>query len=289
MHLAIRGDIPSDYMKRQKTSPSVDSNPLSSGVSHETYVERSEDWNLTDLQVLLGSGGIGTNERKETYRSLVNSHFSGCQCVVFVPFASYDHAEYTSRMEEFIGEGGTRLVGIGSFGDNREALQQADGIYVGGGNSFLLVSELHKQGIMDLVRKRVLEGMPYLGVSAGANVACPSMMTTNDMPITMVPSFETLGLVPFQINPHYYPGGLWFRESEEGDLSKHYGESRARRISEFHEMSDYPVIGMYEGSYLRSEGDFFQLIGNKAVLIRKGSDLTTVEPGAILTRELTTT
>ena len=133
-----------------------------------------------------------------------------------------------------------------------------------GGNTWLLVRELHERGLMDPIRKSVMtEGKPYAGVSAGANVACPTMQTTNDMPITMVPSFETLGLVPFQINPHYYPGGIWFRESEEGDLSKHFGESRAKRISEFHEMNEYPVIGLYEGSYLMSENDCYRLIGNK--------------------------
>lgn len=270
-------------MKRQKKSPSVDSNPRSSGGSYETYVERSEDWNLTDLQVLLGSGGIGTNERKETYRSLVNSHFSGCQCVVFVPFASYDHAEYTSRMEEFIGEGGTRLVGIGSFGDNREALQQADGIYVGGGNSFLLVSELHKQGIMDLVRKRVLEGMPYLGVSAGANVACPSMMTTNDMPICLPTSFESFGLVPFQINPHYHPGRILFRDGDS--ISQHFGETRSKRIEEYHRTVSTPVLGMWEGSYVHWDGSTGRLTG-RATAFRVDREPLEMDDGALFDGEL---
>ena len=241
------------------------------------------------MKLLLGSGGIGTDERRSTYRRLISENFSECERVAFVPYASNNHDSYTERMREFAG-GEVDLIGIHRFDDPVSALDDMDGIYVGGGNTWLLVRELHQRGLIDPIRESVIAGeKPYAGVSAGANVACPTMQTTNDMPITMVPSFETLGLVPFQINPHYYPGGLWFRESEEGDLSKHYGESRARRISEFHEMSDYPVIGMYEGSYLRSEGDFFQLIGNKAVLIRKGSDLTTVEPGTILTRELTTT
>jgi len=241
------------------------------------------------VRLLLGSGGVGTEDRKSTYRRLMSENFSGCERVAFVPYASNDHDLYTKRMNDFSG-GEIDLVGIHQFDDPASALEEFDGIYVGGGNTWLLVRELHERGLIGPIRNLVInEGRPYAGVSAGANVACPTMQTTNDMPITMVPSYETLGLVPFQINPHYYPGGIWFRESEDGNLSKHYGETRARRISEFHEMNDHPVIGLYEGSYLRSEEGYFRLIGNKAVLIKKGHKLAIVEPGTILTEMLTPT
>ena len=241
------------------------------------------------MSLLLGSGGVGTEGRRLTYRNLMTENFSGCERVAFIPYASTDHDAYSKRMRDFAG-GEIDLIGIHQFDDPASELENFDGVYVGGGNTWLLVRELHERGLIDPIRKSVMtEGKPYAGVSAGANVACPTMQTTNDMPITMVPSFETLGLVPFQINPHYYPGGIWFRESEEGDFSKHFGESRARRISEFHEMNEYPVIGLYEGSYLMSENDCYRLIGNKAALIRKGHDLTTVEAGTILTEKLTPT
>ena len=104
-----------------------------------------------------------------------------------------------------------------------EQILAADGVYMGGGNSFLLNMDLHKYGLIDALRDVVKQGIPYLGVSAGSNVACPTMMTTNDMPIVMPPSYEALGIVPFQINPHYYPGIITFHS--EGQRYDHFGES----------------------------------------------------------------
>ena len=131
-------------------------------------------------------------------------------------------------------------------------------------------------------------GVPYAGVSAGANVACPSMQTTNDMAITMVPSFDTFGIVPFQINPHYHPGGIWFRENEDGEFQQHFGETRARRVSEYHQTNNTPVIGLYEGSFLRCKNDTFELLGNKAEVMRKDEESVTYGPGTTLRGDLTT-
>jgi dipeptidase E len=211
------------------------------------------------LRVLLGSGGVGTPEWKATYRTLVKDHFADCQSIVFVPFASHDHADYTNRMQGFIGQAGIRLVGLDSFEDQAIAISEADGIYVGGGNSFLLVSELHARGLLQPIMERVSEGIPYLGVSAGANVACPTMMTTNDMPIALPPSFESFGLVPFQINPHYYPGKILFRDG--GGISEHFGETRSKRIEEYHRTVGTPVLGMGEGSYVQWDGSTGRLTG----------------------------
>jgi dipeptidase E len=164
-----------------------------------------------------------------------------------------------------------------------------DGIYVGGGNTWLLVRALHERGLIEPIRDAVLQrGVPYAGVSAGANVACPSMQTTNDMAVTMVPSFETFGIVPFQINPHYHPGGIWYRESEDGDFQQHFGETRARRVREYHQTNDIPVIGLYEGSFLRCRDDSFELLGNKAAVMRKDEEMEVLEPGTILRGDLTT-
>ena len=211
------------------------------------------------VSVLLGSGGISTEDRRETYTSLVGSHFSDCQQVLFVPFASDDHDTYTSRMQDFLGPDGPSMVGIHTFEDQQSAVRDAEGIYVGGGNSFLLIRDLHEIGLIAPIRKRVLAGAPYLGVSAGSNVASPSMMTTNDMPIVLPPSFDSFGIVPFQINPHYHPGKVLFMDGDE--VANHFGESRAQRIAEFHRHDSTPVLGMWEGSFVHWDGSKGRLTG----------------------------
>ena len=213
----------------------------------------------TTTQILLGSGGLATEDRRELYRKLVSGHFSGCLEVLFVPYASHDYPDYTSRMQGFFGAIGPKLVGLHESSDPIETISHADAIYVGGGNSFLLAKELHERGLIAPIRERVLSGAPYLGVSAGANVACPTMMTTNDMPIVHPPSFDTLGIVPFQINPHYHPGKIRFMY--EGEIVEHYGESRGKRISEYHRVHDTPVLGMWEGSFVSWDGSKGTLFG----------------------------
>ena len=240
------------------------------------------------MRALLGSGGIGTDERRELYRDLMSENFADCERVVFVPFASNDYDGYTQRMQDFAGQSGYELVGLHEFEDPLAAIEAMDGIYVGGGNTWLLVRALHERGLIEPIREAVLQrGVPYAGVSAGANVACPSMQTTNDMAVTMVPSFETFGIVPFQINPHYHPGGIWYREDEDGDFQQHFGETRARRVSEYHQTNNTPVIGLYEGSFLRCRDNSFELLGNKAAVIRKDEEIVTRKPGTILCGDLT--
>ena len=228
-------------------------------------------------RVLLGSGGIATEERRETYRSLVSEHFLECEQVLFVPYASHDHSDYTSRMQDYLGPDGPRMVGIESMGDPIAAIEEMQGIYVGGGNSFLLIKELHERGLIGPIRERVLSGSPYLGVSAGANAACPTMMTTNDMPIVLPPSFESFGIVPFQINPHYHPGKVLFMEGEQ--VAKHYGESRAQRIAEYHRTDSTPVLGMWEGSFVHWDGNRGRLTG-RATAFRAGSEPVEIPDGS---------
>ncbi len=223
------------------------------------------------ISVLLGSGGIATEARRETYREMVSEHFSGCEEVLFVPYASDDHDSYTSRMQDFMGEGGPRLVGIHSHEDLESAVQEADGIYVGGGNSFLLIRDLHDAGLIGPIREAVMGGAPYLGVSAGANVACPTMMTTNDMPIVLPPSFESFGIVPFQVNPHYHPGKALFMDGDE--LANHYGESRSQRIAEFHRHQSTPVLGMWEGSFVQWDGSRGVLTGRGTAFLAGGGPI----------------
>ncbi len=229
------------------------------------------------VSVLLGSGGISTQDRRDTFRNLVSSHFSGCKQVLFVPYASQDHDKYTIRMQEFLGPDAPIMSGIHTFEDTSQALAEADGIYVGGGNSFLLIRDLHELGLVTPIRDMVLRGAPYLGVSAGANVACPTMMTTNDMPITLPTSFSSLGLVPFQINPHYHPGKILFMDGNE--LRDHYGESRAQRIAEFHRIHQDPVLGMWEGSFVHWDGSIGQLSG-RATAFRVGENPVELADGS---------
>jgi len=237
----------------------------------------------TPVSVLLGSGGIATDSRRDTYRSMVGEHFSECETVLFVPYASDDHDSYTSRMQGFLGEDGPSLVGIHTFEDLPSAVSEADGVYVGGGNSFLLIRDLHERGLVAPIRDRVLAGAPYLGVSAGSNVACPTMMTTNDMPIVLPPSFESFGIVPFQINPHYHPGKVLFMDGEE--VANHYGESRAQRIAEFHRHQDTPVLGMWEGSFVKWDGSTGRLTG-RATAFAPGVEPSEFHDGSEFDSEL---
>lgn len=240
------------------------------------------------MRALLGSGGIGTDERRAMYRELMAENFAGCKRVVFVPFAGHDHDGYTARMREFAGDSDYELVGLHEFDDPLAAIEAMDGIYVGGGNTWLLVRELHERSLIEPIREAVQgRGVPYAGVSAGANVACPSMQTTNDMPITLVPSFETFGIVPFQINPHYHPGGIWFQEEGDGQFEKHFGETRAKRVSEFHQTHDTPVIGLYEGAFLRCRDGVYELLGNKAAVMKPGEEIVTYTPGMRFSGDLT--
>ena len=165
----------------------------------------------------------------------------------------------------------------------KSAVDDADGIYVGGGNSFLLIRGLHERGLVGSIRDRSLAGAPYLGVSAGSNVACPTMMTTNDMPIVQPPSFESFGIVPFQINPHYHPGKVLFMDGDE--VSKHYGESRAQRIAEFHKHQDTPVLGMWEGSFVQWDGSRGRLTG-RATAFLPGAEPRDFRDGSTFDSEL---
>ncbi len=211
------------------------------------------------------------------YRALSTAHFAGCAEVLFIPYASHDHSAYSTRMGNLLGEGAANLVGIETKGDPVSAIESAEAIYVGGGNSFLLVRELHEMGLVEPIRNLVLSGAPYLGVSAGANVACPTMKTTNDMPVVHPPSLDSLGIVPFQINPHYHPGKIRFMD--DGEIVEHYGESRAKRISEFHRVHDTPVLGMWEGSFVSWDGLSGALSG-RATVFCKGQEPVELADGA---------
>ena len=159
------------------------------------------------MKVLLGSGGFRTDDRKPLWWPKCNPAFGEIDSILFVPYALADHDGYVTALNERGLHAGYTLQGIHQASDPVAAVGSAQGIYVGGGNTFRLIKQLHELGLVEAIQKRILaDGVPYLGVSAGTNVACPTMRTTNDMPIVQPPSFDALGLVPFQVNAHYHPG-----------------------------------------------------------------------------------
>jgi dipeptidase E len=154
--------------------------------------------------------------------------------------------------------------------DPRKAVAQAEAVMVGGGNTWHLLREVQRLGLLAAVRERVEAGMPYVGWSAGANLACPTIRTTNDMPIVEVEGFGALGLVPFQINPHY----------TDAALPNHGGETRPDRIAEFLMVNpSVPVVGLPEGTWLRVTAQSSELAGGEAVLFRHGQDPQPLRPG----------
>ncbi len=193
--------------------------------------------------------------------------------VLFVPYAgvSLSYDDYAERVRERFEAVGLTLDSVHQADDAGRAIDRAEAIAVGGGNTFHLLKTLAEGGLLARLRARVESGVPYVGWSAGSNLACPTICTTNDMPIVEPPSFEALGLVPFQINPHYtdaHPPG-------------HQGETRAQRIQEFCTANPaVPVVGLPEGTWLRVEGDRLTLEGGAAARLFHGEqDPSEYPPG----------
>jgi len=232
------------------------------------------------MQLLLGSGGFRTSERIALLAAQMRDLLGPIEKILFVPYALADHDGYVQMMIDKGLNAGYVLEGIHTCRDPIAAVRRAEAVFVGGGNSFRLVDALYRHDLLDPIRERVRAGMPYLGVSAGSNVACPTLMTTNDMPIVMPPSFETLGLVPFQINPHYFNGASFVKRGD--DLHEHFGETRDDRLREFHEMNATPVVGLWEGGILRVSNDHVRLIGAPARIFHRGESPVDVEPPADL-------
>jgi dipeptidase E len=196
--------------------------------------------------------------------------------VLFVPYAAvrFGYDEYAAKVHAVLEAIDHRLISVHEQTDAVEAVLEAEAIAVGGGNTFHLVRELQERNLLGPIRERVLDGTPFIGWSAGSNIACPTLRTTNDMPIVEPRSFRCLDLIPFQINPHYldaHPDG-------------HMGETREERIQEFLVVEpDRYVVGLREGSALRVEGDSLQLIGEGPMRIFKhGEEPREVGPGEAL-------
>ena len=187
--------------------------------------------------------------------------------VLFIPYArpgGISHKEYTAKAADAFSKAGIKIKGINEFDDPVSAVNAAKGIFTGGGNTFLLVSELYRNKVMNVIKQVVKAGTAYMGTSAGTNIGGLSMQTTNDMPIVYPPSFQTLGLVPFNINPHYL---------DPDPNSEHKGETRETRIKEFHGLNSQPVVGLREGSWLELKDNKVTLKGSLTARVFKKDKL----------------
>lgn len=185
----------------------------------------------------------------------LKQHFSNCSEIIFIPFArpgGISHDEYTAIAKKAFATINIKVKGVHEFDNYNSAIKNAQGIFTGGGNTFLLVSQLYKHQVIPILKDVVTNGIPYLGTSAGSNICGLTMNTTNDMPIIYPPSFSTLGYIPFNINPHYL---------DPDPSSTHKGETRETRIKEFHKFNTVPVVGLREGSWLTVNGNTITLDG----------------------------
>jgi len=195
----------------------------------------------------------------------LTNFFKEASTILFIPYArasgkTYD--EYTAIARKAFATIDKKVVGIHEFNNPKEAVQQAEAIFTGGGNTFELVNQLYKNDILSDLTTAVENGTPYLGTSAGSNICGVTMMNTNDMPIVYPPSFKTLGFIPFNINAHYL---------DPNPDSTHMGETRETRIKEYHVFNETPVLGLREGSWLEVNGDSIALRGTyTASLFKQG-------------------
>lgn len=203
--------------------------------------------------------------------------------LLFIPYArpsGISHDDYTSNVKEALSPFGIRVSGVHEYEDAKAAVRQAKAIFIGGGNTFLLLKTLYEEGLVDVLREVVAQGTPYMGSSAGSNMTGLSIGTTNDMPIVYPPSFEALQFLPFNINPHYL---------DPDPHSTHKGETRETRINEFHKFNPQTVIGLREGSWLRIENGIIELKGNLTARIFKPDQTPLEVESGILTEDIYST
>jgi dipeptidase E len=220
--------------------------------------------------LLISSSTVHGYDYLEQPEPFIRKLLGDRRAVAFVPFALQDRAAYTAKVRERLVPMGHEVTEVRGPAE----IDSAEAIFVGGGNTFRLLKTLYELGLLGPIRDRVRRGVPYIGSSAGTNVATPSIRTTNDMPIVYPPSFDALGLVSFQINPHYL---------DPDPSSTHKGETREERIREFHEENDTAVVGLREGSALEIEDEQVTLVGERpARIFRRGQQPYEVAPGSTL-------
>lgn len=207
----------------------------------------------------------------------IRDHLSCVRSILFVPYALLDRDAYAAKAKERLERMGITCTSIHEASNTKQAIESAEAVFIGGGNTFRLLKGLYDNAVVEPLRQRAFAGMPYMGASAGTNVACPTIRTTNDMPIVQPPTLDALNLFPYQINPHY---------QDPDPNSTHMGETREERLLQYLEENECPVIGLREGSLLRVQSGRIFLKGAKtARVFRRGVDpyeltsLGTVELG----------
>jgi dipeptidase E len=230
---------------------------------------------MTTKALLLSSsrvhgGGYLVHAEKE-----IKEFLAGISRVLFVPYALQDRNGYAQVARTKFEAMGFALESIHDSDDPKRAVEQAQAMFVGGGNTFRLLKTLYELDLLDAIKRRAGAGMPYMGASAGSNLAGPTIRTTNDMPIVQPPSFNALGLVPFQINPHYV---------DADPSSTHMGETREQRLREYLEENTVPVVAIREPAMLHFENGVVTLKGNAhARIFKRGQEPYEVEPGSTIT------
>ncbi len=238
--------------------------------------------NFTEMKnlVIASTSTVFGGEYLDYLSEEMTELFMNTEEVIFIPYArpgGLSHDDYTTKASKAFEKIGKSLVGLHTFKNPVEALSNAKGAFTGGGNTFVLVNSLYTLGLMQSLREAIFKGLPYMGTSAGSNICGVSMQTTNDMPIVYPPSFKTLGVIPFNLNPHYL---------DPDPNSKHMGETRETRIAEFHTQNTIPVVGLREGSWLRVKGEEIKLHGKlEARIFKQGKAPYEVASGAILNSE----
>jgi dipeptidase E len=220
---------------------------------------------LISNSTLYGSGFLDHAEGE------IRSFLGPIKRVLFIPFALYDRDAYAAMARKRFQKMGYDLESIHTVTDAKQAVNDAEAVFIGGGNTFRLLKALYDTDVLQTIRQRVVEGIPYIGSSAGSNVAGPTIKTTKDMPIVQPPSFDALGLVPFQISPHFL---------DPDPNSMHMGETQEERILQFLEENDTPVAGLREGAMVRAENGSHILKGSSgARIFRKGHEAVEAKPG----------
>jgi dipeptidase E len=223
--------------------------------------------------LLLSTSTVHGSRFLEYAEGDIRSFFPDGATVLFAPFArpgGITHDGYTELVRTRFRDMGLGLAGLHEFADPVAAVTEAEGVFVGGGNTFVLLRALYEAELLAPLRERALAGMPYMGSSAGSNLAGLTIGTTNDMPVVEPASFRALELVPFNINPHYL---------DPASGSTHMGETRETRIGEFHHFNTQPVLGLREGAMLRVAGDAARVLGSRGGrLFACQADPVEVEP-----------
>lgn len=226
--------------------------------------------------ILASTSTLAGGKYLEYLRPALEELYADCEQITFIPFARPDGIsleDYTQKAVDFFQTMGKRVVGLHTFEDPMAAVEQSQAFFTGGGNTFLLVKTLHEMDLMEKLAAEVRAGKPYLGCSAGSNIGGLNMKTTNDMPIVYPSSFDCMGLVPFNLNPHYF----------DGPLAENYGgETRDTRIKEFLTQNDTTVVGLREGNWLRGANGKLTIAGTeKTKIFNPGEEPFEVGPNYI--------